>query len=524
MDQTSTTSKKYYRRRMTSVGRFSMLSETKGNPSVPVMVLALSGKRLNAEDFVKLYYDRNIGTRHERFRSTTDDFTNFKVVPEIKFQPPVTQMLSYPLIYRTQLKNWITDALLEPMDLSKSLWEANIFTGGHIGQSGAVPMSTFQKGKDTKHSVESLIIFRCHHVMADGVSLGTIFSDLMDEHEDFQNMIKMKLKAFQKHKKSFWKRLQFVLYYWCWGSIKAFAYQFYLYWADLISRLTNSNPWILLRQQVQNDDVSSESRTLSWCQATTLDEVKQVAAYFSTKTSRVTVNDVFCSCVTAAIAKLIHYHQNQHNDLNLSLPNLNLVMPVHMQGGILLPGQSLGNKIGAIVSRLPGLSKEDETPLSPSERLERVHQVLSSRKKTPAAFWSFLLAKFVGSVGFGGHNIHEITTEDSAKTKKISANLVPWIFEKAHANASVVVTNVRGPSKMVHLDGRRVEGSMGFLPLPSGIPIGVVVSSYANKLMLTVMAEPWAVPDADLFLSWIVEEYQTLKREAGIEEKDKSSL
>ena len=77
---------------------------------------------------------------------------------------------------------------------------------------------------------------------------------------------------------------------------------------------------------------------------------------------------------------------------------------------------------------------------------------------------------------------------------------------------------------MVHLDGRRVEGSMGFLPLPSGIPIGVVVSSYANKLMLTVMAEPWAVPDADLFLSWIVEEYQTLKREAGIEDKDKSSL
>ena len=101
--------------------------------------------------------------------------------------------------------------------------------------------------------------------------------------------------------------------------------------------------------------------------------------------------------------------------------------------------------------------------------------------------WSFLLAKFVGSVGYGGHNIHEITTEDSVKTKKISANLVPWIFEKAHANASVVVTNVRGPSKMVHLDGRRVEGSMGFLPLPSGIPIGINSTAQCQTMQISAM-------------------------------------
>ena len=93
---------------------------------------------------------------------------------------------------------------------------------------------------------------------------------------------------------------------------------------------------------------------------------------------------------------------------------------------------------------------------------------------------------------------------------------IPWLFENAHANASVVVTNVRGPDRVVHLDGREVVGTLGFLPLPPGIPIGMVIQSYANTLTLTIMAEPWAVPDADLFLSWIVEEYQALKRQANI--------
>jgi hypothetical protein len=60
------------------------------------------------------------------------------------------------------------------------------------------------------------------------------------------------------------------------------------------------------------------------------------------------------------------------------------------------------------------------------------------------------------------------------------------------------------------MDGRRVESMFGFVPLPPGIPVGVVVSSYAGEMSVTVTAEPWAVPDADRFISWMLEEYLSL--------------
>jgi hypothetical protein len=40
------------------------------------------------------------------------------------------------------------------------------------------------------------------------------------------------------------------------------------------------------------------------------------------------------------------------------------------------------------------------------------------------------------------------------------------------------------------------------------------VSSYASDLGLTVTAEAWAVPNADLFLQWVLEEYLELVRAA----------
>merc|ERR1719413_74455 len=90
----------------------------------------------------------------------------------------------------------------------------------------------------------------------------------------------------------------------------------------------------------------------------------------------------------------------------------------------------------------------------------------------------------------------------------------PWFFRKAHANASVVVTNVRGPDTSVHLEGRPVRAFLGFLPLPAGVPVGLVVSSYSNQMCLTVTAEEYAVPDAHQFLGWVKEEYELLRKRA----------
>eukprot|EP00934_Nitzschia_sp_Nitz4_P006384 Nitzschia sp. Nitz4//scaffold105_size73764//18376//20088//NITZ4_005672-RA/size73764-processed-gene-0.3-mRNA-1//1//CDS//3329532435//6374//frame0 len=495
-----------YRRRMSRVGRFSLLSETNSNPSIPVLLLSLSGQAWSANDFINLYHDRKIDQRHERFRSILDPqdsnhFLALDVGDEERRPLPVYDMIAYPRIYRSELKSMISDAIFQPFDLNESLWQAWTASGGAIGQSGSVSKVHAEAiAKSDPSAVESFLLFRAHHCLADGVSLATIFGELVDEGEEISKNIETKVAEFKRRKKSFWRRLQIFLYYWCWGSIKAFWYQMWLYWRSLFV----SSPWKALKKraadQGNDSDEDGSYRTISWAQVAPVDEVKQVAEYFSEKTrGKITVNDIFCSCASGAVAKLMRYHRQVHPDLALSLPTMNLVIPVHMQGGVLLPGQSMGNKIGALVSQVPA-----EDALNARERLLEVHESLWERKRTPAAALSFLVANISGgTIG------------------SLLGSWTPWLFEKAHAKASIVVTNVRGPESMIHLGGRRVETSLGFLPIPPGIPIGMVVMSYNQTMTLTIMAESWAVPDSDLFLSWVVEEYQQLLIEAKANGKSK---
>mmetsp|Transcript_46812 Transcript_46812/g.114134 ORF Transcript_46812/g.114134 Transcript_46812/m.114134 type:complete len:805 (-) Transcript_46812:966-3380(-) len=621
-------------RRMTNVGRFSLLSETRSNPSVPVMVLVVTDDRngndatsssskdggsksgsgsFNAEDFIRLYEQRGIATKHPRFNarldptgsyfvhhddndddsSGDDDDENHSSVSTVtkkqKTSSPtvdvVVRDVSYPVGGRAELVQWINQALLTPIPLDETLWDVQVATGGTLGRSGAInPHRLDEIVRDQNHNnnnnnkttnqgcggtstiVESLIVFRSHHCLADGVSLGAVFGDFMDEGPQIKEMIEQKVNEYYASKKNkkrknkgggimswlkkFLKQLSMLLYYWFWGTVKAFSYHFYLIMESFILHDPRTNPWTVLKQAYderrrRRDDVTEKekdfdddefdryAKKLAWGYVATVDEVKQVANYYSQqqdhgehisgtgsgrRKSRVTVNDIFCSCVSAAIIKLLKYHQTVDPSLPLMyLRSMNLVMPVHMQGGILLPGQSLGNKIGALVTQIPGEMEESKQQLQLSagkdiklsllksqgdlaqERLLNVHRELQARKQTPAAVWSYVIANIMGALG---------TKRDDS--------WIPSLFQKASANASVVVTNVRGPEHTVHLDGHPVQSFLGFLPLPPGIPVGMVVGSYNGEVQLAVTAERYAVPDADRFLNWVIDEYKILKHHAGV--------
>lgn len=526
-------------RRMSSVGRFSLLSETQSNPSIPVMVLAMTGKPWKPRDFVNLYTERKVVEKHPRFAAHLDTRRNNFVFPSASSVsvdplatarnsslPRVTTVL-YPVIPRAELKHRINDAIRDPLDLDTRLWEAQTATGGAIGQSGAIPQQKLLELQKKSHpnDVESLLFFRAHHCMADGVSLGALFGDLMDEGDEMQQRILAGIAQYKSRRKKtpWWKKLMGLLYYWVWGSIRAIGYQLYLY---VVSWTPYSrNPWYILRRAYSErnglepgEDIW-ESRSLSWMQIASVDEVKQVAKYYSKKSKcRITINDVFCSCVTGAIVKLLRYHRTTNiylHDKTLELPYMNLVIPVHIHGGILLPGQSMGNKIGAMVSRVPCEAEinESDTPAQVAQhRLEGINQVLTERKQTPAAFLAYLTASMMGYWTSGGRGIHSIDdNKDDVAPRSPTSSWTSWLFEKAHGNASVVVTNVRGPDQLMHLDDRPVHTTIGFLPLPPGIPLGVVVSSYNQQVSMTITAEPWAVPDADRFLCWVQEEFEVLK-------------
>jgi hypothetical protein len=72
------------------------------------------------------------------------------------------------------------------------------------------------------------------------------------------------------------------------------------------------------------------------------------------------------------------------------------------------------------------------------------------------------------------------------------------------------------------LDGQAIVSMAGFLPLPPSIPIGVSITSYNGEISLSVTAEPWAVPDGDLFLKWMLEEYARLEKITKAETKERT--
>ena len=465
------------KKRLTTIGRLALDSETPANPSVPTFFISLVGSRsLTKDDFCHIWRAKGIGDRHARFHQTVE---SGHFVPSLK---PVEEHISeglFPAIPRLDLAYRVAKYLTNPMDLTKSLWHLDLLSGP-LGRSGAISKRrTSQLIDATPDAIETLLLFRSHHAMADGVSLVAAVTELCDEWEDLQAQIKAELKKRRSMTKSLLQKITTWLrkFFWFWtGSMQAWLYQLRLIWN------TPNHPFAIVKQK----SPPSTGRNVSWCEVTTVDEVKSIASAFG---KNVTVNDIWVSCATYAVAQQLQEHKKTFGLTDADHTTINVVIPVHLQGGILLPGQSLGNRIGAFTASVPG---EDST-MTAGKRLEQTHQSLHTIKQTPAALLSYLSAHVLGS---------------------LPTLWTTPIFRRATANACIAVTNVRNASHKLHIQGMAVETVTGFLPLAPGIPIGVVVQSYAGNMQLSVTAETYAVPDANIFLAWMVEEYQRLLIEA----------
>jgi diacylglycerol O-acyltransferase / wax synthase len=345
----------------------------------------------------------------------------------------------------------------------------------------------------------SYVFFRAHHALADGASLVAAMMDLFDEADQFRSTTDA---AVSKHRQrrsagSFLQRLWRQLLRMLWflrGSLHGILYQFRL----AIRTSMEPNPWRIVQQHSSSTKSSSTDRVISFVDAAApLDQVKRVARHVAGP--RATVNDVFVSCITSALARQLQQHRDQlRTQKGVDVPSQahgNISVPVHLSGGVILPGESLGNRLGAFVVRLPleATASESASDLSSEQRLRDVHEQLLYMKQTSTPLLSHGLAKGL-----------------SLASHVLPSSWISYLFSCSNAGSVAVVTNVRGPPSAIHLGGRKVESFHGFVPLPPGVPVGVVVGSYDNHVTLTLAAEPWAVPDGDQFLSWVLEEYLRL--------------
>ena len=376
----------------------------------------------------------------------------------------------------------IQEMLVSPLDVNNGLWEAQISSGA-LGSSGALDMTYF-RDENAELNRESLVLFRVHHALCDGVSLSYALGDMADESdqlkEKIEEDIRNKLCSIKKSKRPF----LFQMY-----SSILFCCVFLL--ASLIALLLHL--WRIVTASSPFDKVISASnspagRSVSWKHLDSLQNVKSVSKSISSST---TVNDLIVHLVAYAIQCQLDEHYEFLGEKNNN-QKVNVVIPVHLNGGILLDGEKLGNKIGAFVATIPSPC----TFKTSASSARAISSVLKRAKLTPAPLISWRIAKMCS---------------DFAPDW-----LSKYLVKKFNAKAVAVISNVKGWPFHVHWSGRKVHSLVAFLPLPPAVPIGVVVQSYNSEICFSINADSRAVPEANKFANWMEKEYEKMKKEKDV--------
>lgn len=477
----ASSSAKILRKQMTPIGKFALASQTERNPSIITFFIALSNKvghkPMGISEFERLWKSRITSKRrHERFHCCVSKAaTGYFETCNKSFHDYVDSPSHPEDVQETKMR--IVDFLTRPIDVTDKLWQVEL-SNGALGSSGAILHA--DELKERGHDSEILALFRNHHCLCDGVSLSAVVTDLSNENKELRDKV---LYAIEAHKQrllrtSFISRLLSLLVgsltYYVFGSIVALTLQA---WNMAVS----SN---LFEDFMRKG--SGAERSVSWRYLTSVQDAKRVTKSIK---KGVKLNDLFVACLTSAIEKQYDCLSGKDAAKKMNLPtSVNLVVTTHLRGGIILPNESVGNKIGAFVVRSPFKMG------SSVKRLRMISKALQLMKRTPAPQISYLLTSFISNY--------------------LPMRFAQYALVKANCHSVATISNVQGFTDQIHWDGNPVEMICAFLPLPKGIPIGIVVTSYNGRIIMSVDADASVVPDADTFLQYMVEEYKAIKREA----------
>jgi hypothetical protein len=232
----------------------------------------------------------------------------------------------YPAVEtaRKDLTARIIDLQTVPWPLTDSLWHV------YVGSAGR--MSNNSDDSQTAEQPSSVLLFRGHHALADGASMGAALLDLMDEAA----AMKQQIVDFMKHgrrknggRKTWWQRIiqqcllavQLLA-----GSVVAILHQLKLYlhlFGEESLSWKSTNPWQVLKREAAvaaattvdvNGVVTAAvppTRTVSYTQAAPVAQAKWIASVLGG--DKATINDVFLACVTVALAKQLAWHRERRN-------------------------------------------------------------------------------------------------------------------------------------------------------------------------------------------------------------------
>ncbi len=200
---------------------------------------------------------------------------------------------------------------------------------------------------------------------------------------------------------------------------------------------------------------SSSERAIAWA---------ALDASTSMETARshgCTLNDVWMSALAGAMGTYMRARGDPTEGLELTVG-----MPVSMHPPVLDAdiGRIAGNRFGFILVRLPVY------PFAQREaRLQVVHQRLLAAKRRPEALVAHALSGMAGCL-----------PEPALHCALASAG---------NSRTSTIMSNVRGPPDMLHINSLPISSLNGFLSTPPGVALGLGLGTYAGRVALSVSCD-----------------------------------
>jgi len=193
------------------------------------------------------------------------------------------------------------------------------------------------------------------------------------------------------------------------------------------------------------------------------------------------VNDVLLTALTGALRRYLESKDGLVEEVRA-------VVPYNLRAtGAPLP-RTLGNRFGLVFLGLPvGAAERDD-------RLAGIKTRMDEIKDSPE-----------GAIGFG-----LLTTIGSTPSQVEKA-----VIDLFSSKATMVVTNVPGPTSQVYLAGAPVAGVIPWVPTSGDIGIGISIFSYAGQVFVGLAADAGLLPDPELVVAAFEEEVATLLATAG---------
>lgn len=216
-------------------------------------------------------------------------------------------------------------------------------------------------------------------------------------------------------------------------------------------------------------------KRVAWAEPLQLDAVKAVARVLGCS-----VNDLLVACIAGALRSWLLERGESVDGVEVRA-----LVPVNLRPTG--PITELGNRFGMVFLSLPVGTAD------PVERVAEVRRRMAALKHSQQPL---VALGILAGMGMAPEALKE------------------RVLETLAANASVIVTNVRGAEQPRYLAGRRIAHQMFWVPQSGGIGLGVSIFSYAGEVSFGVIADAHSVGDPRALPPRYADEFEALQLHA----------